>query len=160
MRALPVVLALPLVAGWSVETPRHSAVLRDPTEPALSTDRRRAHTPIEDASLTAAQIERYGSAYQPGVRACYLQHALGVRTAAGTLSLAIRILPGGDVAEVSVRAPGITGNRLRALSACVREEVSTWHFPVARQETVAELPYEFHRYDLMHGRAVAGTDST
>jgi hypothetical protein len=137
MRALPVVLALLLVAGWS-------------------TDPRRAHTPVEDSSLTAAQIEHYSSAYQSGVRSCYVQHALGVRTATGAMSLEIRISPGGDVAEVNVRAPGILGNRLRALSNCVREEVSTWHFPVARRETVAELPYMFHRYDLMQGRAVAG----
>jgi hypothetical protein len=136
MRGLPVVIAVLLLAGWS-------------------SGLRRARTPVEDASLTAAQIEHYVSAYQPNVRACYVQHALGVRTATGVLALQIRISPAGDVAEVLVRAPGITGNRLGALTACVREEVTTWHFPVAREETVAELPYVFHRYDLRQGGAVA-----
>jgi hypothetical protein len=118
MHALSAVLALLLAPGWSSE-------------------------PSPTQATAQATIERQVASHQESVRACYVQHTLGVRTATGELSLQIRISPAGDVDDIDVHAPGISGERLSALATCVREEATSWHFPSVHAETVADLPYVF-----------------
>jgi hypothetical protein len=105
------------------------------------------YSPAE-RTLTAKEIERYAAPYLPAIKACYLEHARGLRSATGELSLRLVVYRDGGVVELSVEAPGVTGKRLRGLERCVRTQVAGWHFPPRSELTTAILPYYFLKLDL------------
>ncbi len=126
MRALLAALLL-TTAAWSTETPRH------------------LRATIEQHSLSADQVQHYAGAYLRNVRDCYVATAQDVPAATGELTLQVMVMRSGDALVERVNAPGITGKRLGTLISCVAQEVNTWHFPIARNDTVAILPYVFHK---------------
>jgi len=111
---------------------------------AWTTGSRRAPI-VEDPGLTAAQVEHYSAAYTPVIRACYAESANGIAAATGKLDLSLQVLRDGTALVLEVKAPGLPIGRLRALDACIRTEVDTWHFPVGRYDTEVHIPYWFHR---------------
>ena len=126
MRVLLAALLL-TTAAWSTETPRHlRATLEQPT-------------------LTADQVQHYAEAYLRNVRDCYAASAQDVPAATGELTLQVVVLRDGNAFVERMNAPGITGKRLEALTWCVRAEVDTWHFPMVRNDTIAIIPYVFHK---------------
>lgn len=126
MRALLAALLL-TTAAWSTETPRH------------------LRATVEQQALTAEQVQHYAGAYLRTVRDCYAASAQDVRSATGEMTLQLIVLRGGGAIVERLDAPGIFGKRLGALTSCVRQEVDRWHFPIARNDTVAIIPYVFHK---------------
>ena len=114
------------------------------TSAAWSTESRRQQV-TEERSLTREEIEHRAAAYLPAIRACYVTKTAGARAATGMLTLRMRVLRNGAVTELAVEAPGVTGARLRALVDCITDEVEGWQFPIRHDDTLAVLPYHFHR---------------
>jgi hypothetical protein len=98
---------------------------------------------VDRESLTAAEVERYAAPYRRAIKGCYLEHGQPAKTATGELALRLNVHRDGDVLDVAIDAPGVTGKRLRGLARCVRAQVATWHFPVRRNPTSVILPYYF-----------------
>jgi len=125
MRALLATIILMALAGWSTDKPR------------------RVYYRFDEYQLTLQQVQHYADAYLPAIRECYVEHAQGARGATGEVTLHLVVQRNGSIAELSIEAPGVTGKRLKALTACIRDEVDTWQFPVANADTPAILPYKF-----------------
>lgn len=130
MRALMAAALLLATASWTNEsTPRERGRTRDS---------------VEAKTLSADEVAHYAGPYLPAVKACYLEHAYTSKTATGELALKLVVHKNGRVSQVTTTAPGVTGRRLRRLETCIRDEVSTWQFPMRRGFTDAVLPYQFH----------------
>ncbi len=100
---------------------------------------------LDQRTLSAADLERYAAPYLPAVKQCYVEHASRSPSATGQLALELIVHRDGGVVEVEIDAPGVTGQRLRKLSRCIRTHAATWQFPVRRDFTTAVLPYYFLR---------------
>jgi hypothetical protein len=100
-----------------------------------------------DRSLSAETVQRYAAPYLPAIRACYLEHGR-MRGASGDLRVTLVLNRAGEIHELAIEAPGVTGKHLRNLDACIRREAEGWHFPVARAFTTAVLPFFFLALDL------------
>lgn len=103
-----------------------------------------------DRSLSAETVQRYAAPYLPAIRACYLQHGR-MRGATGELRVTVVLNRAGEIHELAVEAPGVTGKHLRNLDACIRGEAEDWHFPVNRVFTTAVLPFMFLALDVPNG---------
>jgi hypothetical protein len=101
-----------------------------------------------ERSLTAPEVARYAAPYLPAIKQCYLEHAKPAKSATGELALHLTVHRDGEILDVTVDAPGVTGKRLRDLNRCLRTQVATWHFPVRRSPTTAIIPYYFLKLDL------------
>jgi hypothetical protein len=129
MRAMLTLSVLLMTAAWT----------HDPYAPSSG----RTRDDVGTRTLSSEQIAHYAGAYLPAIRTCYVDHALGARRATGELSLELVVDRSGRVSQLTTKAPGVTGRRLRALDACIRDQVATWRFPVRRGSTTAVLPYYF-----------------
>ncbi len=125
MRALLAAIILVALAGWSTDRPR------------------RVYYQVNEYQLSLRQVQHYADAYLPGIRECYVESSAGAPKATGEVTLHLVVKRNGSIDELSIEAPGVTGKRLKALTACIREEVESWQFPVANADTPAILPYKF-----------------
>ncbi len=125
MRTLLAAILLVALAGWSTDKPR------------------RVYYRFDEHQLTSQQVQHYADASLPGVRECYVTHAQGLPKATGEITLHVVIKRNGSIDELAIEAPGVTGKRLKALTACIRDEIENWQFPVANDDTPAALPYKF-----------------
>jgi hypothetical protein len=123
MRTLLAAILLVALAGWSTDKPRH------------------VYYHFDQHELTLQQVQHYADAYLPGIRQCYVEHA--PRRAPGLVTLHVVVRRNGSIGELAIEAPGVTGKRLVALTACIQAEIDSWQFPVANSETPAILPYRF-----------------
>ena len=123
MRTPLAAILLVALAGWSTDHPR------------------RLHYQINEYQLTLQQVQHYADAYLPGIRECYVEHAPA--RAPGLVTLHVTVRRNGSIGELSIEAPGVTGKRLKALTACIQDEIDSWQFPVANADTPAVLPYKF-----------------
>jgi hypothetical protein len=112
--------------------------------PAWAGENQPSHrVPADGRGLTKDEVEHYAAPYFPEIRACYSTYGRPARNATGELSLRLVVNRGGDIHELTIDAPGVSGAYFRELTRCIRKTAETWHFPVRRDFTTAIVPYYF-----------------
>ena len=95
-------------------------------------------------TLTARDLQHYVAPYIPDVRSCYVSYGRG-EAADGVLRLQLTIDPGGKISKLGFVSPGVDPPWRARLGSCLRQRVSSWHFPVRSRSTAAVMPFLFHR---------------
>ncbi len=127
MRSVIAAAVLLVSGAWSVDPSRRPRALTD-----------------EERGLTVKEIAHHSDVYRPEIRACYAAWAQGPR-ASGKLELSGTVLRNGNVIELVIRAPGVTGTDRAMLDQCVRQSVDKWHFPARLDPTQFVIPYYFQK---------------
>src|SRR5689334_1667130 len=78
----------------------------------------------DDRALAADEALHYATPYFSAIRDCYLVHARPQKGSTGRLTLRLVVHRSGDVEQLAIEAPGVTGKRLAALTGCVRVQVA------------------------------------